>query len=80
MPKAPPTPETISARGQAQRQRMELAQRIASEVARSRAAGAPPDAAESERLIAEYRARGGQVTQCEPGDGIRLAEDAKPKG
>jgi hypothetical protein len=58
---------------------MELSQRIASEVARSRAAGAPPGEDESARLIAEFHARGGQVTQCEPGDGIRLAEEGKPK-
>jgi hypothetical protein len=80
LPKAPPTPEAAAARRQAQRQRMELSQRIAGEVARNRAAGAPPGEAESARLIAEYHARGGQVQQCEPGDGIRLPEEAARKG
>jgi hypothetical protein len=59
---------------------MELSQRIAGEVARNRAAGAPPGDVESARLIEEFRARGGQVTQCEPGDGIRLPEDNARKG
>jgi hypothetical protein len=59
---------------------MELSQRIAGEVARNRAAGAPPGEAESARLIAEYHARGGQVQQCEPGDGIRVPEDPARKG
>jgi hypothetical protein len=70
----------MAARQDANRERRELSQRIATEVARSRAAGAPPNDQDAARLVAEFEARGGKVTQCEPGDGIRLPEEGSRKG
>jgi hypothetical protein len=53
--------------------------RIAADVARHRAAGAPPDADATARLVADFHARGGVVTQCEPGDAMPAPADDKRK-
>jgi len=46
------------------RERMRQAQVIAAQAARLRATGGQPSGAEAARLIAEFHARGGQVTVC----------------
>jgi hypothetical protein len=56
------------ARAEAHRERFRQAQAIAAQIARARAAGGPPSADEAARLVAEFEARGGQVTVCPPPD------------
>lgn len=51
-------------RADAYRERFRRTQAIAAQVARARAAGGQPSENEAARLIAEFHARGGQVTVC----------------
>jgi hypothetical protein len=53
-------------RAAAMRERFRQSQLIAAQVARARAAGGLPSQSEAERLVAEFHARGGQVTVCPP--------------
>ncbi|WP_372620000.1 hypothetical protein [Falsiroseomonas sp.] len=46
------------------RERFRQAQTIAAQIARARAAGGLPSEDEAARLVAEFHARGGQVTVC----------------
>ncbi|MGG5809640.1 hypothetical protein [Falsiroseomonas sp. CW058] len=78
--KPSPSPEAVAARHQAARERHQRSMRIAAAVARGRSAGAPPDDADTARLVAEFHARGGTVTQCEPGSGMPVPAEDKPKG
>jgi len=50
------------------RERLRQAQFIAAQAARARAAGGQPSDDEAARLVAEFHARGGQVTVCPPVD------------
>lgn len=59
-------------RSEAYRERLRQAQIVASQAARARAAGKKPNDDEATRLVAEFHARGGQVTYCDP------AEDTVP--
>ena len=59
---APTTPT----RADAYRERFRQAQAIAAQIARARAAGGQPTETEAARLVAEFHARGGQVTICPP--------------
>jgi hypothetical protein len=59
-------------RAEAYRERFRKAQAIAAQVARARAAGGKPSEEEAARLVAQFHARGGQVTVCPP------AEEATP--
>lgn len=59
------TPAATS-RAEAYRERFRRAQLIAAKAARARAAGGTPGDAEAARLIAEFHARGGEVTVCPP--------------
>ncbi len=68
-PDSPPSPMS---RADAYRERFRRAQAISAQAARLRAAGGPPGEAEAVRLVAEFHARGGQVTICPP------AEDGPP--
>ena len=53
-----------AARAERIRERMRQAQVIAAQAARLRAAGGQPSSNEAARLVAEFHARGGQVTVC----------------
>jgi hypothetical protein len=55
-------------RADASRERFRRAQTIAAQAARVQAAGGPPSEEEAARLVAEFRAQGGQVTICPPAD------------
>ncbi len=55
---------TNTARADAYRERFRQAQAIAAQIARARAAGGQPSESEAARLVAEFHARGGQVTVC----------------
>jgi hypothetical protein len=57
------SPDTPS-RADVQRERFRRAQAIAAQTARARAAGGQPTETEAARLVAEFYARGGQVTVC----------------
>ncbi|MDO9713121.1 hypothetical protein [Paracraurococcus lichenis] len=59
---------TAATRGNAFRERMRRAQAIAAQAARARTAGGPPSDDEAARLVAEFRAKGGQVTICAPAE------------
>ncbi len=50
------------------RERFRRAQAIAAQAARARAAGGTPSEDEAARLVAEFHARGGQVTVCPPAE------------
>jgi len=50
------------ARRDAQRERARKAQLVQAQVARARSAGAAPNEDEAARLVAEFHAKGGQVT------------------
>lgn len=50
------------ARRDAQRERARKAQLVQAQVARARSGGAAPNADEAARLVAEFKAKGGQVT------------------
>lgn len=60
-PTPSPTPAALT-RAEAVRERFRQSQAIAAQVARARAAGGQPSDAEAARLVAEFHARGGQVT------------------
>lgn len=64
---APPAETAESAatrRADAYRERFRQSQAIAAQVARARAAGGQPSEDEAARMVAEFHARGGQVTVC----------------
>jgi hypothetical protein len=73
-PDQAPTPEAQAAtrRTDSSRERFRRAQVVATQIARSRAAGGKPSEAEAARLVAEFHAGGGRVTVCPP------AEDGPP--
>ena len=56
------------ARRERYRQRFQRAQVIAAQRVRANAAGGAPNEAEAARLVAEFHARGGQVTHCPPAE------------
>ena len=58
------TAPAASARANGYRERFLKAQAIAAQVARARAAGGTPSEEQAARLVAEFHARGGQVTNC----------------
>ncbi|MGG5822123.1 hypothetical protein [Falsiroseomonas sp. HW251] len=64
------------------RERFRQAQLIASQVAKARMAGAVPGENEADRLVAEFHARGGQVTVCPPGSDVPPGTEpgGKPSG
>ncbi len=69
MDDAKPDKTTIAAtRADSFRERFGRSRAIAAQAARARTAGRPPNAEEAARLVAEYRAQGGQVTACPPAD------------
>jgi hypothetical protein len=59
---APARAPASAARSDAQRERLRQSQIIAAQVARARTAGGQPSDDEVARLVAEFHARGGQVT------------------
>jgi hypothetical protein len=64
-------------RADAYRERFRQAQVIAAQVSRARAAGEAPDESDTKRLVAEFHARGGQVTICPPGDDSKLDSERR---
>jgi hypothetical protein len=62
------TTPAASTRADIQRQRFRQSQAIAAQVGRARAAGGAPSDQQAARLIAEFHARGGQVTSCPPAE------------
>jgi hypothetical protein len=62
------TPPAAAARSEAYRERFRQSQIIAAQVARARTAGGQPSEDEAARLVAEFHARGRQVTVCPPPD------------
>jgi hypothetical protein len=67
---APPATAASNAR----RERFLQGQVIAAQVARARAAGGQPSESEAARLVAEFHARGGQVTVLPEVDASQPAE------
>jgi hypothetical protein len=61
-------PQAAPTRADVYRERFQRGQTIAAQVARARAAGGRPSDDEAARLIAEFHARGGQVTVCPQAD------------
>ncbi len=63
---APSPPEVAESKihtaADARRERLQLSQTVAGQVARFRAAGVAPSDDEAARLVAEFHARGGRVT------------------
>jgi hypothetical protein len=70
VPETAPEAATPAATKRAEMQREKF--RVAQQRARSEAAGGRPSEAEASRMLAEFHARGGQVTVCAP------AEDTTP--
>ncbi len=56
------------------RERFRRARELSAKVQRSQAAGLAPNDAETDRLVAEFYARGGRATECPPGSAL----DQKP--
>ena len=63
-------PQAAAAHAVKRRERIRQAQIVAAQAARARAAGEPPRGGEVARLVAEFHARGGQVTVCPPADSL----------
>lgn len=61
-PAAATAGDAASRKAEAYRERFRKSQAIAAQIARARAAGGQPDETEAARLVAEFHARGGQVT------------------
>jgi aminoglycoside phosphotransferase family enzyme len=73
---APAAPE----RAVRYRERARQAQIVAAQATRARAAGGQPSNDDAARLVAEFHARGGQVTVCPPADGMEaMAERERSK-
>jgi hypothetical protein len=72
-----PDASPSTARADAQRERFRRNQLIAAQAARIRAAGGPPSENEAARLVAEFHAKGGQVTVCPLGEDEPTTDDAK---
>lgn len=67
-------PPPAAARSEAYRERFRQAQIVAAQVARARTAGGQPSEDEAARLVAEFHARGRQVTVCPPPDATPSGE------
>lgn len=72
------TPAATS-RADAYRERFRRSQAIAAQVARARAAGGQPNERDAARLVAEFHARGGQVTICPQPEEDPLTEQDRGK-
>ena len=66
-------------RAEAYRERFRRAQAIAAQVARARAAGGKPNETEAARMVAEFHARGGQVTVCPQPEEVPHTEQDRGK-
>lgn len=65
-------------RAERYRERMRRAQMIAAKKARMEASGGRPGEEEAARMVAEFHARGGQITPCPPADGmLKDAEESR---
>ena len=71
--------EAALRRAEMYRERFRRSQAIAAQKARSGAAGAAPSEGEAARMVAEFIAKGGQVTVCPPAEDAP-ADPAKERG
>lgn len=60
--------QAAAERARKYQERFRRTQAIAAQAARSRAAGGRPSEEEAARLVAEFHARGGQITICPPAE------------
>ena len=68
--KAEPNAQDKQERAERYRERFRQMQAIAEKKARIDRAGGTPSEVEAARMIAEFHARGGQVTVCPPADDV----------
>jgi hypothetical protein len=69
-----------TARAERIRERLRQAQIIAAQAARARTAGGQPSDDEAARLVADFHARGGQVTVCPTGDAMQASTEQNRSG
>jgi hypothetical protein len=71
--------DAASRRAEAYRERFRRSQVIASKIAQARAAGGAPSETDAARLVAEFHARGGNVTVCPQVDPAEQDRDNQAK-